>query len=635
MPSSEEEVWVIQRPDQAVQSDEDLPASGELRAMLPGKFEDVAVPLKHTDVKGRISGYIATVEVTQRYHNPYDGKIEAIYVFPLPHNAAVNEFLMTVGERKIRGIIREREEAQRIYENAKSQGYVASLLTQERANVFTQAVANIEPGKSIDINIKYFHTLAYDDGWYEWTFPMVVGPRFNPPGASNGVGAVGRQSRGESGQKTEVQYLKPGQRSGHDISLAVTVDAGVSIEDLRSVNHVIKTRQTSPDVAEVALSDLDAIPNKDFVLRYKVAGKQTKSALLTQRDARGGYFTLMLYPPEGLSSLRRKHMEMIFVLDCSGSMEGKPIEQARAAVERGLRRMEEGDTFQIVQFSNSASHFGAKPVPATRANVAKALNYVEALNGEGGTMMMEGIKAALDFPHDPNRLRFVAFLTDGYIGNEAEVLGEIHKRLGDSRIFSFGVGSSPNRYLLEHMARMGSGAVAYLGLNDSGAELMDAFFERISHPALTDIQIDFGSVKTTSVFPSRIPDLFVGRPVVLTGRFEGHGPAIIRIDGKVGGEDHPITLTANLDQQNSPHPGVPAVWARMRIADLADRSTREPEFNAADPIKKVALEFGLMSPFTALVAVDSLTKTAGDHGTTVAVPVPVPDGVRYHTTVQE
>lgn len=635
VPSPDEELWVIRRPEAPAQADEDAPNSGELRTKPPGEDKEVPVPLRHTDVKARISGYIATVEVTQQYHNPYDSKIEAVYVFPLPHNAAVNEFVMTIGERKIRGIIRERQEAEQIYREAKSQGYVASLLTQERPNIFTQAVANIEPGKQIDINIKYFHTLAYDDGWYEWEFPMVVGPRFNPPGSTQGIGAVGRGKQGASGQSTEVQYLKPGERSGHDISLAVQVDAGVAIEDLQCVNHVVQTRRLSPGVAEVTLSPHDAIPNKDFVLRYKVAGQRTKSALLVQRDQRGGYFTLMLYPPEGLGSLPRKPVEMVFVLDCSGSMNGKPIEQAKAAVERGLRLMRPEDTFQIVEFSMQASHFGTRPVLATPENIRKALTYVDRLNGEGGTMMIEGIKAALDFPHDPQRLRFVAFLTDGYIGNEAEILGEIHKRLGVSRIFSFGVGSSPNRYLLDHMAKMGRGAVAYLSLNDSGAAVMDAFFERTSHPAMTDIRVDFGDMKTTGVFPERVPDLFVGRPVVLTGRFEGRGQATIRINGQVAGEDRPMTITANLDDAADTHPGIPAVWARMQIAALADRAAWQPDFDAASAIKSVALEYGLMSPFTAFVAVDSLTRTAGDHGTTVGVPVPVPDGVRYETTVQE
>ena len=541
LPSPSEELWIIQKPDQPAPPDADRPGCGALMAVLPGQEKEIPLPLKHTDVSTSISAYIATVDVTQQYHNPYDSKIEAVYVFPLPENAAINEFIMTVGERRIRGIIKEREEAERTYAEAKAQGYVASLLTQERPNVFTQKVANIEPGKAIDINIKYFHTLAYVDGWYEYVFPMVVGPRFNPPGSTDGVGSVGRGKNGASGQSTEVQYLKPGERSGHDISLAVKIDAGVAIEDVKSTNHVIAVKKDSPEQVAVKLSDLDAIPNKDFVLRYKVAGQRIKSALLTHQDERGGFFSLLVYPPEDLKSLNRKPLEMVFVLDCSGSMNGQPIAQAKKAVERALRNMQPDDTFQLVRFSVGASQMGTSPVPATPDNVRRGLEYLAALQGEGGTMMIEGIKAALDFPHDPKRLRFVSFLTDGYIGNEAEILREVHGRLGASRIFSFGVGASPNRFLLDGLAKMGNGAVAYVSLNENAGEVMDLFFERISHPAMTDIAVNWGGMQVSDVFPSRMPDLFVGRPVVVTGRFSGEVASNVTVRGETG--EKPVDMT--------------------------------------------------------------------------------------------
>ncbi len=630
---SADEVWVIARPEtQAVPADEDAPGSGAMLAKLEDK--EIPLPLKHTDVKAQISGYIATVEVTQQFHNPYDEKIEAVYVFPLPQNAAVNEFIMVIGERKIRGIIRERKEAEEIYRQARRQGYVASLLTQERPNIFTQKVANIEPSKEIDVNIKYFNTLAYVDGWYEFVFPMVVGPRFNPPGSTNGVGAVARGRAGISGQKTEVQYLKPGERSGHDIAVKVEVDAGVKIEDVKCKNHVVSEAFAGPEKLMVKLSELDSIPNKDFVLRYKVAGKTIKSALVTHHDKRGGFFTLMLYPPENLSYLKRAPMEMIFVLDCSGSMKGKPIAKAKDAIKRGLRKLGPDDTFQVIRFSNNASQFGPDPVPATQRNIRRALKYVDNLHGGGGTMMIEGIKAALDFPHDERRFRMVSFMTDGYIGNETEILAEVHKRLGASRIFSFGVGSSPNRYLLDRMAKLGKGAVAYIGLDESAGEIVDLFYERISHPALTDVTIDWGRMKVTDTYPGRIPDLFVGRPVILTGRFKGRRNTTIRINGKVGDLKQEIAIPVNLSNSEAAHHGVACVWARKKIETLANRATYDNNKELPEEIKQVALEYGLMSAYTAFVAVDSSRQTSGDHGITVAVPVPVPDGVRYETTVQ-
>jgi len=630
-----DEIWVIAKAEtQAVPASEDTPGCGAMLAKLPKEEKEIPLPLKHTDVKGQISGYIATVDVTQQFHNPYDEKIEAVYVFPLPQNAAINEFIMTIGERRIRGIIRERQEAEKIYQQAKSQGHVASLLTQERPNIFTQKVANIEPCKEIDINIKYFNTLAYVDGWYEFVFPMVVGPRFNPPGSTDGVGAVARGKAGISGQKTEVQYLKPSERSGHDISLAVDIDAGVKIEQLVCASHVISNSSPTSDKRTVKLSSLDSIPNKDFVLRYKVAGKTVKSALATHRDERGGYFTLMLYPPENLSYLKRAPMEMIFVLDCSGSMSGKPIAKAKLAITRALKKLQPNDTFQVIRFSNNASQLGPNPVPATPANIRKGLTYVESLRGSGGTMMIEGIKAALDFAHDPQRFRLVSFMTDGYIGNEAEILAAIYQRLGASRIFSFGVGSSVNRYLLDRMAKLGKGAVAYIGLDNSAGEVVDLFYDRISHPALTDVTIDWGDMQVTDMYPSRIPDLFVGRPVILTGRFKGAGSTTIHVKGKVGDMTQDIAIAADLEDSAATHSGIACVWARKKIETLGSQSTYDTNPDLPGEIKQVALEYGLMSAYTAFIAVDSSRKTAGDHGMTVAVPVPVPDGVRYDTTVQ-
>lgn len=637
VPSRDEELWVIAKsqPDAAqpvAPEADDVPGSGALLARLPDQPTPVPVPLKHTDVRADIAGYIASVAVTQQYQNPFSSKIEAVYVFPLPHNAAVNDFLMTIGDRKIRGVIRERAEAERVYAQAKSQGYVASLLTQERPNIFTQSVANIEPGKQIDIQINYYHTLTYDDGAYEWHFPMVVGPRFNPPGTSTGIGAVPRGGHGTSGQKTEVQYLKPTERSGHDISLAVHLDAGVTIEQLEVPTHRMQLHRQDTR-ADVTLARDDAIPNKDFVLRYRVAGDRLKSGLLATRDEKGGYFTLMLYPPQSLNNLPRKPLELVYVIDCSGSMEGRPIAQAKAAIRTALTKMRPDDTFQIVKFSNDAQLMSNKPLSASRENVNKALRYLDQPYGNGGTMMLEGIKKALDFPHDESRLRFVCFLTDGYIGNEAEILGQIRQRLGASRIFSFGVGSSVNRYLLDHMAKMGRGAVAYLGLNENAQPVMDAFFDRISHPALANLTIDWGGLKATDVFPAELPDLFVGRPVILAGKFTGNGVATIRVKGKVGGEIEDIPLTLNLDTVAANNPALRPIWARQKIADLADRATWDTATDFTTPIRTLALEHNLMSAFTAFIAVDATRQTEGSTGTTVAVPVPVPEGVRYETAV--
>ena len=647
-----EELWIIATPgpstgvptgmEDSARNPDTHPGSGALLATviaddgdIAGEPVEVPLPLTHTAVQATLVGYVGTVDVTQHFENPFDEKIEAVYVFPLPEKAAVSEFVMTIGERRIRGILRERAAAEEIYREARAQGYRASLLTQHRPNVFEQKVANIEPGNRIDVDIRYFHTLAYRDGWYSFAFPTVVGPRYNPPGFADPVQALQRSHVEPVSQGAGIRYLRPEERSGHDISITVELDAGVELEALRASHEIDETR-TEAHAASIALANRTTIPNRDFVLDFKVAGDRIKANLLTHLDReRGeGYFTMMLYPPNDLEDLHRHPVEMVFVVDSSGSMEGAPIEQAREAMLEALDLLEPTDTFQIIRFSTDASQFGRIPVPATRDNVARAKRYVRSLHADGGTEMNEGVRAALGFAPDPERLRFVTFMTDGYIGNETEIIGEIHDLLGESRIFSFGVGDSVNRYLLERMAVIGRGAVAYLDLDDSGGEVMRLFFDRISHPALAHLEIDWGDMAVTEVYPSRLPDLFVGRPVIVTGKYLGQ-PGEPMVTGRAGGKS--LEFAVPHDVKEDAHAFIPSIWARLRIADLSNRQTwdRDPYDELAGAIEKTALEYGLMSDYTAFVAVDASRRTAGSHGTTVHQAVPVPEGVRYQTTVGE
>ena len=639
-----EDIWIIAKPDGASQPsrEDDTPGSGAMIAYQPNdeagdsyaKTIEIPLPLQHTDVKARIDGYIGSVSVEQQFANPFDTKIEAVYLFPLPEKAAVTEFVMVIGERRIRGILREKEEAVAIYEQARAQGYQVSLLTQHRPNVFEQKVANIDPGKRIDVRIDYFHTLAYRDGWYSFVFPTVVGPRFNPPGHPDPVHAEARSKPAKTDGVTAT-YLRPGERSAHDLSIQVEVDAGVSIEEIRST-HDIATDWHSPNRASIELAAVTTIPNRDFLLEYRVAGDTIKSNLLTHFDEEEnqGYFTLMMYPPAELESLKRQPLELVFVVDCSGSMYGQPLKQAKVAISEALDRLETSDTFQIIRFSDDASFFGASPVRATPAHIKKARRYLRGLNGTGGTMMIEGIKAALSFPHDPSRLRFVSFLTDGYIGNESEIIAAVHDRIGASRIFSFGVGSSVNRYLLERLAKEGRGVVAYLGPQDSGRDVMNDFFDRIGHPAMTDVRLDWGSMVVTDRYPAKLPDLFVGRPLIVTGKYAGTTGEIVA-RGRAGAENIQVTLPVTDDNGNNA--AIPKLWARLRIADLEDRQNWEsdPSGELSSAIRQTALQYRLISDYTSFVAVDASERTDGNYGITVRQAVPVPAGVRYDTTIAQ
>ncbi|MGP1345927.1 MAG: VIT domain-containing protein [Phycisphaerales bacterium] len=652
-----DEVWVIVAPEVAAEivqashaGAESRPGCGALLCPLPPDPERpadapafVPVPLEHTGVSGSIQGSIASVSVTQRFANPFNEKIEAVYVFPLPHNAAVHDFVMTVGDRKIRGVIRERQQAERIYSEARAQGHVASLLTQERDNVFTQKVANIEPGKRIDVTIDYFHTLAYVDGWFEWAFPMVVAPRFNPPhvaGAGAGIGAAPQGAPGASGQVVEAQYLRPHQRSGHDIAIDLMLDTGFNTRDVRSASHQIRVKNESAGRKRVVLDGADTIPNKDFVLRFRAPKEPASGLVLRPNDGGdGGYFTLLLTPPEALRDADRAPVEFIFAIDTSGSMSGKPMHLAKQAILSAIDRLDPADALQIVTFAGHTTTWASGSQPATRENLRDARRFVEGLSAGGGTMMLNGINAALGTSgKTEGRERFIVFITDGLISNEHEILAAIHNDPSECRVFSFGIGSSTNRALLESMASVGRGAVAYIGLSDKASEIMTLFFDRVAHPALRHIEMAWGGLEVDEVFPGRIPDLMVGRPVLVHGTYRGSHAEVsaggVRAVGFAGPRriEIPVAISAPAGEIESR--AMRSVWARARISDLALRSLGGVDAGwVVNEIRETALSHNLMSAFTAFVAVDSLSQTAGSSGVTVGVPVPVPQGVRYETTV--
>lgn len=624
------DLWIIERDTSKIDLDvlnypEDwgqrLPISrcGEL-VLRPAGEPSAPATLRHTDVKASVVGAISTVQVTQQFTNPYAAKIEAVYVFPLPQDSAVNDFVMTIGDRTIRGVIRDKEEAQQIYTAARAQGYTASLLSQDRPNIFVQSVANIEPGKSVDVTIRYFGSLQYSDGAFEFVFPMVVAPRYNPA----------THSRASSAPPSQPEYLPTEQRSGTDVTLSVDIEAGMPIGKISSISHVITTDRTGPTSARVKLSELDAIPNKDFVLRYELAQNTLESGVIATRDEHGGTFALLIVPPNDQSALRRSPVELVFVLDASGSMNGIPIEQAKQAIERGMKRLEPGDTFQIVNFSNDSSALGAMPLDATPANIRRGQEYLSKIQSEGGTEMLRGLRASLDFPHDPRRLRFVVFLTDGQIGNEADILYATQDKIRGSRIFSIGVGSSPNRFLMDSMARMGRGFSEYLSDTDSAAAVMDAFFDRISHPALTDISIGGGAAIT----PARIPDIFAGRPVMVFGRFEGEVPSTMYISGRVGDRTMRLEAPVTLAPDALSRAALTPMWARTRIQEIAEQSVWDSKTDAYSAIRSLALTHGLVSSATSFIAVDASRRTDGEFGVTVPVQVPMPQGQRYETAAE-
>ncbi|HET6979576.1 MAG TPA: VIT and VWA domain-containing protein [Pyrinomonadaceae bacterium] len=600
-------------------------SSGKAKAMCP---------LKHTDVKAEISGFISRVNVTQHFENPFKEKIEAVYTFPLPQNAAVDDMTMIVGERTIRGKILPREEAQAVYDAAKSSGKVASLLDQERPNIFTQSVANILPGEQIKITISYVETLKYVDGAYEFVFPMVVGPRYvpgSPTGRVQGSGFASDTDRVPDASRITPGTPPPAMRSGHDISLDVTLDAGLIVDDINSKTHELDIQRTDSHSARLHLRDNSTIPNKDFVLRYDVAGRAIQDALLTHRSDKGGYFTLILQPPDRVTAEDVRPKELIFVLDTSGSMQGFPIEKAKETMKLALDSLYPSDTFNLITFAGDTQILFPQPVPATKANLNKAQAFLNSRSGSGGTEMMTAIKAALE-QSDESHIRIVCFMTDGYVGNDMEIVSEVQKH-PNARVFSFGIGSSVNRFLLDKMAEAGRGEVEYVNLNDDGSAAARRFHERVRNPLLTDISIDWSGLPVADVYPQNIPDLFSAKPLVLTGRFTSAGRGTIRLKGKMAGNDFVREIPVELPETMALHDVLAPLWARARVDNLMTQDFEGAQSGnmraeLKDTITQLGIEYRLMTQFTSFVAVEEMVVTDGGQPRRIDVPVEVPQGTK-------
>ncbi|HEV7475953.1 MAG TPA: VIT and VWA domain-containing protein [Pyrinomonadaceae bacterium] len=606
---------------------------GSLQVLDESGKPKAVCPLKHTDVRAELTGFLARVNVTQEFENPFKEKIEAVYTFPLPANAAVDDMTMVVGERTVRGKILRREEAQAVYEAAKTGGQVASLLNQERPNIFTQSVANILPGEKIKITISYVETLKYEAGSYEFSFPMVVGPRYMPGTAT------GRQGSGFSPDTTQVpdasiispKLVPEGMRAGHDISLDIMLDAGVPLDGIEGKSHEVETERLSAHSAHIRLKNNSTIPNQDFILKYDVAGKNIQDALLTHRSGRGGYFSLILQPPERITVKDVTPKELVFVLDTSGSMEGFPIEKAKETMKLALDGLYPADTFNLITFAGDTRIMFPKPVPATPGNLKKAQAFLAAADGNGGTEMMKAIKASLDASDAQDHVRIVCFMTDGYVGNEMEIISEVQKH-PNARVFAFGIGSSVNRFLLDKMAEAGRGEVEYVALNDDGSAAAKRFHERVRNPLLTDISVDWSQLPVADVYPARIPDLFGAKPVILNGRYTAAGRGVIRLKGKMAGQEVVREIPVEFPESESQHDVLASLWARLRIDDLTSQDYSGMQQGAMKPelketITNLGLEYRLMTQFTSFVAVEEMIVTDSGQPRRIDVPVEVPEGV--------
>jgi Ca-activated chloride channel family protein len=566
-----------------------------------------------TRIRAEVTGNVARVHVTQKFENAGDDWVEGLYVFPLSAGAAVDELEMLVGDREIRGEIQRKSQARATYEKAKREGRRASLVDQERPNMFTTSVANIAPHSSITVDIAYLDTVPFRDGRYTLNLPLSITPRYTPgmeldPGAPLAADrarvanliAAAREIEGQLGASPTAtpERVAPEFQTAQ---IEVELRPGFSLGSVRSVNHPAMMTLISSG-RRITLQG-DRIPaDRDFELVWTPAVvPETEAAAFAERSEDGTYVLVTLTPPQ-LTAARSYRREVLFVIDTSGSMSGPSIEQARAALQLGVQRLAPGDTFNIIRFSSDASSLFDAPQPANAGNQALAARYIDGLVADGGTEMKLALDLAFATPPAAESLRQIVFITDGSVSNEAELVKMIHERIAGARLFTVGIGAAPNTYFMREAAAAGRGSYTFIpNVNEVGARMQD-LFRKLENPALVDLQLSWPGGAQAELATDLPRDVYSGDPLVVVARLADVTAGVLTLTGR--GAGGAWTRQLKLDVVND-QAGIAKLWARERIGGLA----REKSFGADATeiearIVELALAHHLVSEFTSLVAVD-------------------------------
>ena len=608
------------------------PGEGVL-LVAKGTARGEPLPVATTHVAASVAGFAAQVKVRQAFNNPFDRPLEAVYIFPLPHEAAVSGVEVTVGDRRISSEIKTRAEASEIFARARREGHTAALLEEERPNVFTQSVTRIPPGAVVRVEIVYDVPLAYQAGAWEFVYPLVVGPR-HVPGTPTGRPPSGHGTAPDTDQVPDGSRVTPptlpaGQRSGRNITLEVAIDPGKRIRAIDSPTHAIAVdRDPESTAVVVRLVGRERIANKDFVLRYRLADSAPVVAAVAHRGAAGpGTFAVMVEPPRAAGGRAAPPRELVFVLDSSASMKGEPLARSKELVRRALAGLGPRDTFRVIALAQGAAALTAGPEP--RAARRAALAALDRLDAAGETELAAGLGAILSAPVARGRLRIVCLLTDGLVGNEKAVIAEVERAIGpDARLYTFGVGSSVNRWLLERLAEVGRGAAQVVLPGDSPADEIAAFDRRLRAPVMSHLAIDWGDLEVTDVVPRTVGDLHAGQAIALVGRFQRVGRGHITVRGRLGGtRTVAFRVPVVLDPSPGDHEALPRLWARAAIAALERDQARAGDASLVARITDLGLTYRLVTAYTSFVSVDEEPTREGGRLRTYVVPVDLPEGV--------
>lgn len=563
------------------------------------------VPLLATDVEIGVGGVSARVAVVQRFKNASREWLEGIYVFPLPDTAAVDSMRMTVGGRTIEGRVAERQQAKKEFDRARDSGQRASLLEQERTNVFTASVANIGPGEEIEVRIGYAQTVERDGAGFRLRFPMVVGPRYIP-GAPlvASAGGMAPTSRVPDADRITPPVADPAHGPINPVEIVVRLEPGFPVARVNSPFHPIETKRGADDTWHIALADGAVPADRDFELEWfptPTAGPLAR--VFAETEADGRYVLLTVMPPGVGAPVASMPREAIFVIDTSGSMHGESIAQAKQALGLALARLKPADMFNVIEFNSRARRLFARAEPATQDFVRRAQGWVGQLKAEGGTEIRQALDLALDGNSDPSRLRQIVFLTDGAVGDDAALLKQVRERLGDSRLFTVGIGSAPNGYFMRKAAEIGRGSATLIGKPEQVAARMEALFRRLEHPAVTDLAVRWPDNAPADALPDPLPDLYDGEPVVVAAKLPVGIAGPVVLTGRIGGKPWRADLTLNAVDDVAA--GIPALWAGRKVEALDDSlRAGTPADEVKQAIVQVALRHNLVTKHTSLVAID-------------------------------
>jgi len=578
-----------------------------------------ALPLKATSVAVEVAGVIASVTVVQTYANMGQAPLHARYVFPASTRAAVHGLRLTVGERTVEARIQERREARATYERAKAEGKSATLLEQQRPNVFTMEVSNVLPGDVVKVELRYTELLVPTDGVYELVYPTVVLPRY-----SNQA----EDAAPEGDRWVKSPYLREGKAPASSFGFRARLTTGIPIQEVSVTSHQASVTWAGRNQAQIALDPAEQDGgNRDVVLRYRLAGAKVESGLILQDGPGEKFFLLTVEPPERVAATDIPPREYVFIVDVSGSMHGFPLDTAKKLIEDLIGGLRPTDLFDVILFSGAHQTMSPRSVPATRENVARATRLIDAQKGGGGTELLPALQEATRLPRAEGTSRSFVVVTDGGISEEKAMFQHIRDHLGDANVFAFGIGSSVNRYLIDGVARAGLGEAFVVTKPDEAAPVAAAFRRYVEAPLLTGIQVSCAGFQASDLEPRAVPDLLAQRPIVLQGKWTGAAQGTITVTGRTGRGRFEQVIDVARSASRTQDDALRLLWARRRIAALSDFSAREESEAEKQEITRLGLDYNLLTRHTSFVAVLQEIRNAGGQGRDVDQPLPLPQGV--------